>query len=80
MNCISDKEYLCKLHCIRLALEHLFKTDTNTTWFADCGRHILTDIFLFAEKVMFTINECILFCYNFNVYNNFNTNKMYCVF
>lgn len=53
VNCISDKEYLCKLHCIRLALEYLFKTDNNSAWFADCGRHILTDIFLFAEKVIY---------------------------
>lgn len=53
MNCMSDREYVCKLHCIRQAFEHLFKTENCSTWFADCGRRILTDIFLFAEKVMF---------------------------
>lgn len=52
VNCVSDKEYVCKLHCIRQAFEHLFKTDNNSMWFADCGRRILTDIFLFAEKVI----------------------------
>ncbi|XP_050438385.1 mitoguardin [Adelges cooleyi] len=50
VNCVSDREYVCKLYCIRLAFEHLFKTESSSTWFADCGRRILTDIFLFAEK------------------------------
>ncbi|XP_050528580.1 mitoguardin isoform X2 [Daktulosphaira vitifoliae] len=50
VNCVSDKEYVCKLYCIRLAFENLFKTDFSSIWFADCGRRILTDIFLFAEK------------------------------
>ncbi|KAL5239253.1 hypothetical protein ACI65C_006663 [Semiaphis heraclei] len=50
VNCASDREYVCKLHCIRQAFEHLFKNEKNSMWFADCGRRILTDIFLFAEK------------------------------
>jgi len=46
---------VCKLHCIRQAFENLFKNEKNSMWFADCGRRILTDIFLFAEKVIFFV-------------------------
>lgn len=56
LNCISDKEYVCKLYCIREAFNHLFKNDNNVIWLADCGRRILTDIFFFAEKVIFQIS------------------------
>lgn len=52
---------MCKLHCIRQAFEHLFKNENNSMWFADCGRRILTDIFLFAEKVIFFVTLCLTF-------------------
>jgi len=70
VNCASDREYVCKLHCIRQAFEHLFKNEKNSMWFSDCGRRILTDIFLFAEKVIFFCHN--ILCYTIDVLANKN--------
>lgn len=59
VGCGSDVEYLCKLHCIRLAFQLMFKDPNTWSWFADTGRQTLTDLLLFADKV-FTF----LFLYN----------------
>ncbi|KAG8295556.1 mitochondrial fusion [Homalodisca vitripennis] len=52
VHCSSDVEYLCKLHCIRLAFQWLFQDTANWTWFANNGRQVLYDLLLFAEKVI----------------------------
>lgn len=51
VQCSSDSEFLCKLHCLRLALQHVFKDAAVWAWFVDAGRQVLTDLLLFADKV-----------------------------
>lgn len=50
MNCSTDLEYLCKLHCIRLAFQFLFKDPSVGQWVADTGRQILTDLLCLGDK------------------------------
>ncbi|XP_049830433.1 mitoguardin [Schistocerca gregaria] len=50
VHCSSDVEYLCKLHCIRLAFQYLFRDPGVSRWFADTGRQVLTDLILFADR------------------------------
>lgn len=52
VRCSSDLEYLCKLHCIRLAFRYIFKDSNTWQWFADSGRQVLTDLLLYADKVI----------------------------
>uniref|UniRef100_A0A1B6HT55 Mitoguardin n=1 Tax=Homalodisca liturata TaxID=320908 RepID=A0A1B6HT55_9HEMI len=65
VHCSSDVEYLCKLHCIRLAFQWLFQDTANWTWFANNGRQVLYDLLLFAEKdtkdFMVAYEEMLLF-------------------
>lgn len=50
VKCGSDVEYLAKLHCLRLAFQHLLRDQYNYLWFADAGRQILADLLLYADK------------------------------
>uniref|UniRef100_A0A1B6CGB2 Mitoguardin n=1 Tax=Clastoptera arizonana TaxID=38151 RepID=A0A1B6CGB2_9HEMI len=50
VHCTSDVEYLGKLHCIRLAFQHLFKDHNTWIWFSDSGRQVLTNLLLYADK------------------------------
>lgn len=50
VHCSSDVEYLCKLHCIRLAFQWVFRDSGTWVWFADAGRQVLTDLLLYADK------------------------------
>lgn len=50
VKCGSDGEYLAKLHCLRLAFQHVLKDHTNYLWFADAGRQILADLLLYADR------------------------------
>ncbi|XP_054282090.1 mitoguardin-like [Macrosteles quadrilineatus] len=65
VHCSSDVEYLCKLHCIRLAFQYLFKDTNNWTWFANNGRQVLYDLLLYADKdtkdFMVAYEEMLLF-------------------
>lgn len=51
VHCATDAEFLCKLHCLRLALQLVFKDAAVWAWFVDAGRQVLTDMLLFADKV-----------------------------
>jgi hypothetical protein len=51
VSCASDAEFLCKLHCLRLALPAVFRDAAVWAWFVDAGRQVLTDLLLFADKV-----------------------------
>lgn len=51
VQCGSDSEFLCKLHCLRVAFTQVFKDAAVWAWFVDAGRQVLTDLLLFAEKV-----------------------------
>lgn len=53
LRCSSDVEYLCKLHCIRLAFQYLFQDESKRTWISNTGRQILADLLLYANKVRF---------------------------
>ena len=55
VHCSSDVEYLCKLHCIRLAFQWVFRDSDTWVWFADAGRQVLTDLLLYADKVCFSL-------------------------
>lgn len=50
VKCGSDVEYLAKLHCLRLAFQHILRDQTNYIWFSDAGRQILADLLLYADK------------------------------
>ncbi|KAJ8935851.1 hypothetical protein NQ318_016870 [Aromia moschata] len=50
VKCGSDGEYLAKLHCLRLAFQHLLRDHVNYIWFVDAGRQILADLLLYADK------------------------------
>nr|CAD7203277.1 unnamed protein product [Timema douglasi] len=50
VRCSSDVEFICKLHCIRLALTAMFREKANWQWLADTGRQILTDILIYGDK------------------------------
>ncbi|KAA0198302.1 hypothetical protein HAZT_HAZT007395 [Hyalella azteca] len=46
----SDAEYVCKVHCIRLASQLLFSKQENKDWFIESGRHIIADLMIKAGK------------------------------
>ncbi|KAJ0182015.1 hypothetical protein K1T71_002737 [Dendrolimus kikuchii] len=50
VHCSSDSEFLCKLHCLRLAFRSVFKDPGAWAWYVDAGRQVLTDLLLFADK------------------------------
>ncbi|XP_065163506.1 mitoguardin isoform X2 [Atheta coriaria] len=50
VKCGTDGEYLSKLHCLRLAFQHMLKELANYNWFVDAGRQILADLLLYADK------------------------------
>ncbi|PZC81154.1 mitoguardin [Helicoverpa armigera] len=50
VQCSSDSEFLCKLHCLRQAFTQVFKDAAVWAWFVDAGRQVLTDLLLFADK------------------------------
>ncbi|XP_023941567.2 mitoguardin [Bicyclus anynana] len=50
VQCGSDTEFLCKLHCLRLGFQHVLRAAAARAWFVDAGRQVLTDLLLFADK------------------------------
>ncbi|CAH2067180.1 unnamed protein product, partial [Iphiclides podalirius] len=50
VQCGADSEFLCKLHCLRLAFANVFRDAAAWAWFVDAGRQVLTDLLLFADK------------------------------
>ncbi|KAL4712970.1 hypothetical protein ACJJTC_012040 [Scirpophaga incertulas] len=50
VQCSSDSEFLCKLHCLRHALQLVFRDAAVWQWFVDAGRQVLTDLLLYADK------------------------------
>ncbi|CAL4142060.1 unnamed protein product, partial [Meganyctiphanes norvegica] len=50
VNCGNDVEYICKLHCIRLACSLIFGDESTRLWFIDAGRQVLADIVVKADK------------------------------
>ncbi|XP_057381475.1 mitoguardin-like [Daphnia carinata] len=48
--CQSDIEYLCKLHCIRLACQGVFHLAGADQWFISAGRSLLTELLMLADK------------------------------
>lgn len=49
-HCLSDVEFLAKLHGVRLAFEEIFVDQNNRTWFANMGRRLLSDLLTKADK------------------------------
>lgn len=50
VGCETDIEYLCKLHCIRLACQGVFHLPGAEQWFISAGRSVLADLLTLAEK------------------------------
>ncbi|CAG9784239.1 unnamed protein product [Diatraea saccharalis] len=50
VQCGSDSEFLCKLHCLRGAFQEVFRDAAQWAWFVDAGRQVLTDLLLYADK------------------------------
>lgn len=55
LRCSSDVEYLCKLHCIRIAFQWLMRDEAKRTWIGSTGRQILTDLLFYANKVLISL-------------------------
>ncbi|RXG56763.1 Mitoguardin [Armadillidium vulgare] len=50
VKCGSDVEYICKVHCLRLASQYIFSFPTNKEWFAEAGRQVIECLLLRADK------------------------------
>lgn len=50
VGCQTDIEYLCKLHCIRLACQGMFHLPGAEQWFISAGRSLLADLLTLADK------------------------------
>ncbi|KAG7163544.1 Mitoguardin-like [Homarus americanus] len=50
VRCANDVEYVCKVHCIRLACQLLFSQEGTKQFFADSGRQIIADLLVRADK------------------------------
>jgi len=50
VNCSSDTEFLAKLHCIRLAMEYMFKDADTQEWFIESGKMLLSDLLVKADR------------------------------
>ncbi|KAL3870905.1 hypothetical protein ACJMK2_038936 [Sinanodonta woodiana] len=48
--CLSDTEFLAKLHCVRLALDTVFSKPDNKEYFVKMGRKIIGDLLIKTEK------------------------------
>uniref|UniRef100_A0A2C9KM54 Uncharacterized protein n=1 Tax=Biomphalaria glabrata TaxID=6526 RepID=A0A2C9KM54_BIOGL len=58
VQCLSDVEFLAKLHGIRLAFHHIFQEDSRREWFKSIGRKIIGDLLTKAERVgLYFFNE-----------------------
>ncbi|XP_069183978.1 mitoguardin isoform X2 [Procambarus clarkii] len=50
VRCGSDVEYICKVHCIRLACQLLFSQEETKVFFANSGRQIIGNLLARADK------------------------------
>lgn len=50
VGCGSDSEYLAKLHCLRLATQHMLSVQQVRIWCSDAGRQTLADMLLYADR------------------------------
>ncbi|XP_052788044.1 mitoguardin-like [Mya arenaria] len=49
-DCLSDTEFLAKLHCIRLAMQEIFRVQEHRDYFTEMGRQVISSLLLQAEK------------------------------
>lgn len=56
VKCGSDVEYVCKVHCIRLACQLLFAQEETRKFFIDSGRQIIAGLLVRADKVERPLN------------------------
>lgn len=49
-HCLSDVEFLAKLHGVRLAFEEIFVDQNNRLWFANMGRRLIGTLLMKADK------------------------------
>lgn len=57
VKCGSDVEYLAKVYCLRQAYTKLFNTSATATFIADMGRQIISDLIIYADKVISIIMD-----------------------
>ncbi|KAL4219615.1 Mitoguardin [Mactra antiquata] len=48
--CMSDTEFLAKLHCVRLAMEAVFSNVEHREYFSSAGRQIIGDLLVQADR------------------------------
>jgi len=51
VGCITDTEYISKVHCVRLASHYLFSQRSVKMWFVESGRQIIAHLMVRANKV-----------------------------
>ncbi|XP_013182868.2 mitoguardin isoform X2 [Amyelois transitella] len=52
VQCTSDSEFLCKLHCLRLAFTAVFKDAAVWAWFVDAGRQEPKEFLVAYEEMV----------------------------
>ena len=50
LHCVSDVEYLAKLHCLREAFTVIMEKKENKDWWVDNGRIILCQLLVKSDK------------------------------
>ncbi|XP_078605291.1 mitoguardin-like isoform X2 [Branchiostoma floridae x Branchiostoma japonicum] len=50
LDCLSDKEFIAKLHCVRQAFQLLFEDETVRQWMIETGKELISELMWRAEK------------------------------
>jgi hypothetical protein len=50
MHCHDDKDFLAKLHCVRLAFDALVQSSANRNYFSEVGRDIMLTLLVSANQ------------------------------
>ncbi|CAH1271850.1 MIGA2 [Branchiostoma lanceolatum] len=50
LECLSDREFTAKLHCVRQAFQLLFEDETVRQWMIETGKEMISELMWRAEK------------------------------
>ncbi|XP_078687482.1 mitoguardin-like isoform X3 [Branchiostoma floridae x Branchiostoma belcheri] len=50
LDCLSDREFMAKLHCVRQAFQLLFEDETVRQWMIETGKELISELMWRAEK------------------------------
>ena len=55
LGCSGDRDFLAKVHCIRLAFNHLLLSEDNRQYAIHAGRDLILTLFSASRSVSFCI-------------------------